>query len=451
MFTLLYWIFCFSFAFDFRGEKGGSAVQYLFLALALGSGVLTILTTPKGLRSSPTNIMSAVWWVYLGSTILVALLSGVDASQYVRCVLPALLFGLALNLGQCLAVRNFSAEAILQPLLWSSIVSVFWRFINAVVIANIPIEQVRYEMLSPAIPLLFAAAVSAAFLATKLQPLSLIGGALALVSVLISVTRSYILTLIAALMAVGFAMLLVLGAKYWTAHDLRKKMVNVFSGGAIMAAALVILFFIQPVVFERWFERLFHDGGGKTQTDITLLTREAEAKTMIHLLEADPLRFIYGKGMGANYYWDSSYYPEFLQVYRNAEEFSMDYFLPGHSVWTYSLFSGGGYAVVTYIFLFGWLVIVGVRGGRQAVLMRSDSPHLAYLPFIVGVCYFSQTLTSNPFGERFSAQILGLCAALPQVFLMRAATRQRASLQPQLTPADFLIANHAQTTSYRTS
>src|ERR1700760_2060771 len=47
MFTLLYWIFCFSFAFDFRGEKGGSVVQYLFLALALGSGVLTILATPK--------------------------------------------------------------------------------------------------------------------------------------------------------------------------------------------------------------------------------------------------------------------------------------------------------------------------------------------------------------------------------------------------------------------
>src|SRR3954468_22801059 len=104
MFTFLYWIFCFSFAFDFRGQEGGSMVQYVFLALALGSGVFTILATPKALRTGPTRIISAIWWGYLGTTVLVALLSHVPASQYFRCVLPALLFGLALNLGQSLAV-----------------------------------------------------------------------------------------------------------------------------------------------------------------------------------------------------------------------------------------------------------------------------------------------------------------------------------------------------------
>ncbi len=449
MFTFLYWIFCFSFAFDFRGEKGGSMVQYLFLASALASGVLAILATPKALRSGPTRIMSVVWWFYLGTTVLVGVLSHVSASQYFRCVLPPLLFGLALNLGQCLAVRRYNAEAILKPLLWAGIASVFWRFINAVILSGIPIEQVRYEMLSPAIPLLFAAAAAAALLANKLEPLPLVGGSLAVVSVLISVTRSYIFTLIAALGAVGFVVLLVLAARYWSANDLRKKFTIVFSGAAITLVACVVLYLIQPAVFDRWFERLFNDGGGRTQGEVTLLTRQAEAKAMIHLLEADPIRFIYGKGMGAGYYWDSSYFPDLLQVYPNTADLAQDFWEPGHSVWTYALFSGGGFAVAIYIFLFGWLILAGIQGGKHALAARSDSPHLAFLPFIAGACYFSQTLTANPFGERFSAQILGLCAALPQIFLMRAALSRRTAFASQPDSASFIFPHRVPATSYR--
>lgn len=448
MFTLLYWIFCFSFAFDFRGEQGGSAVQYVFLALALGSAVFALLATPKALRSGPTRVMSLLWWTYLGTTVAVALLSHVPASQYFRCVLPALLFGLAMNLGQCLAVRRFSPEAIVNPLLWAGIVSVFWRFINAVILSHIPIDQVRYEMLSPAIPLLFAVAVASALLANRLQPLPLIGGALALVSVLISVTRSYIFTLAAAFAAVGLAFLIVLAARYWSASDLRKRMIHVFAGAVVTGIALIVLYLVQPVVLERWVERLFNDGGGRTKTEVTWLTREAEATAMFHLLDADPIRFVYGKGMGAPYYWDSSYFPALLQVYPNTEDLAQDIWVPGHSVWTYALFSGGAFAVAIYIFLFGWLVVMGLKCGRRALLFRTDSPHLAFLPFVAGFCYFSQTLTANPFGERFSAQILGLCAALPQVFLMRAALKQRTHMPQQETP-DFFITPHAATTSYR--
>jgi len=451
MFTLLYWTFCFSFAFDFRGEQGGSIVQYFFLALALGSGVLAILSTPKALRTGPTRIMSVLWWFYLGTTVVVAGYSHVAAAQYFRCVLPPLLFGLALNLGQSLAARRYSPEAILQPMLWAGIASVFWRFFHAVVLSGIPIEQVRYEMLSPAIPLLFAAAAAAALLASKLEPLPLMGGALALVSVLISVTRSYIFTLIAALSAVGFVVLLILAARYWSAKDLRKKFTIVFSGGALMLVACVILYLIQPIVFDRWFERLFNDGGGRTKGEVTLLTREAEAKAMIHLLEADPIRFIYGKGMGAIYYWDTSYFPDLLLVYPNTEDLAQDLWEPGHSVWTYALFSGGGFAVAVYIFLFGWLVVMGLQSGKRSLVVHSDSPHLSFLPFIAGACYFSQTLTANPFGERFSAQILGLCAALPQVFLMRAALARQVSFDPSPAPTTSCFPHRVPTTSYRPS
>ena len=449
MMTVLYWIYCFSFAFDFRGEKGGSAVQYVFMAAALGSGLMMIATTPHALRGRPTSIMGVVWLIYLASTVIVAVTSGVVASQYFRCLLPPLLFGISLGIGQSLAARRYTAEDIVRPLLYAGMASVVWRFIYAIIISKIPMDEVRYEMLSPAIPLLFAAAAASALLAPRMTALPLIGGVLALTSVLVSVTRSYILTLIAAAVSVGFVFVLSVVAKYWSAHDLRKKLIHVITGSVLVAVSLVALYFVQPTVFERWVERLFYHAGGRTTQDVTYLTRAAEAKAIWVLLEADPLRFIYGKGLGANYYWHSSYYPELLEVYPDTDEIGQDIFVPGHSVWTYSLFSGGGFAVACYAFMFFWLVFLGFASGRLAMLRRTDALHLAYLPCIAGVCYFSQTLTANPFGERFSAQILGLLVALPQVFFLRSAMTQRNQL-PAQTFAPFLPQPYAATTAHRT-
>ena len=295
MFTVLYWIFCFSFAFDFRGEKGGSAVQYVFLAFALLSGVLIILSSPSALRSKPTSILSAVWWLYLGTTVLVAAQAGIVPSQYFRCLLPPLLFGISLLVGQCLVARHYSERAILWPLLYAGMVSVLWRFVHAIIISKIPVDQVRYEMLSPAIPLLFAVSGATVLLSRQIQPLPLIGGALALASVLISVTRSYIFTLAAAIVGIIIAFLVTVAANYWHTKDLRRKLLHVITGAVLAMTTLLVLYFIQPHVFERWFERLFFDGGGRTTKDVTYLTRAAEAKAIWQLLEADPMRFIYGK------------------------------------------------------------------------------------------------------------------------------------------------------------
>ena len=422
MYTALYWIFCFSFAFDFRGEKGGSAIQYLYLAVALGSGLLAVCATPGAVLRKPTSRMTLLWWAYLSSTFLIAVLSRVDLSNYIRCVLPPVLCGIAILLGQGLAQRGYTAKAIVQPLLYAGMVSVVFRFIFAIFIQHIPLDEVRYEMLSPAIPLLFAAAVCSAILSPTLQWTPLVGGALAMASVLLSVTRSYILTLLAAAGTVGISFILTVWAGYWKPEDVKRKATHLIAGALMGVLTLVLLYLVEPMVIERWTERLFNnDSGGRMTKDATYLTREAEAVAIFHLLSQNPLTYVYGKGMGALYYWDSSYFPELLEVYPDTDDIGQDIFVPGHSVWTYALFSGGGLALACYVTLFGWIVFQGLSAGRYALKAGTSPPDMALLPFVAGVCYFSQTLTANPFGERFGAQILGLCAALPQVFYMRRA------------------------------
>ncbi len=417
MFYALYWVFCCAFACDFRGEEGGNPIQYLFLAAALGSGAIMIATTPTAFSTKPVRLLTLLWWVYLASTAVVMVEAHVPPSQYLRCVLPPLLCGMGIIIGQAMHLRSYTAEQVIKPLIYAGMVSVVFRFIHAVYIQGIPIEQVRFEMLSPAIPLLFSVAVASAILGKKLNMLWVCGGAMALVSVMISVTRSYILTLIFAAMAAGVGFFIMLLAGAWTTKDFAKKTRHFGIGTIVIVLSMAALCLVQPIVFERWFDRLFNDGGGKTKQEVTYLTRAAEAKVMWDLLEEDPVRFVYGKGLGATYWWDRTYFPELLKVYGDIEIIDSDHWVPGHSVWTYSLFTGGFYAVACYLFLFGWLTVMGIAGAKASLRLNSAPPEMGFLPMIVGLCYFSQTLTANPFGERFSAQILGLCAALPQFFL----------------------------------
>lgn len=422
MFTVLYWIFCLSFTFDFRGSEGGNPIQYLFLLASVASGSLMFAATPKAFSTRPTVFMSAVWWVYLASTVLVMMEARVSSSQYLRCVLPPLLCGLGLLVGQALILRGYTPQMIIRPLLICGIISVFWRFFHAIYITGIPIAEVRYEMLSPAIPLLFAAAISSAILGKQLDMLSVTGGALALASVMISITRSYLLTAAVATFATGFCFVVMLLARAWQPKDLQRKLGHFAIGVVMIIVTIIAMYFTQPIVFERWVQRLFYDGGGRTKQEVTYLTRAAEAKAMWELLEKEPVRFIYGKGLGATYYWHSTYYPELMEVYSSISQVNAEQWFPGHSVWTYALFSGGIYAVCCYLFLWFWLCAFGLKGGWISLRQNLAPPEISFLPFILGLCYLSQTITANPFGERFSAQILGIFAAMPQFFLQFAQT-----------------------------
>ena len=58
MYSVLYWIYCLAFAFDFRGEEGGSSVQYVFLLLAVASGVAIVVL---GYRTLFTVLVSTLF------------------------------------------------------------------------------------------------------------------------------------------------------------------------------------------------------------------------------------------------------------------------------------------------------------------------------------------------------------------------------------------------------
>ena len=85
---ILLWIFCLSFALDFKGvlksgaETGGSGVQMIYLAIALGSSVLIGWLGRRSLLTKPGVYMLMLWWSYLAFTSVVAVLNGVELALY---------------------------------------------------------------------------------------------------------------------------------------------------------------------------------------------------------------------------------------------------------------------------------------------------------------------------------------------------------------------------------
>src|SRR6185369_7499114 len=101
-------------------------------------------------------------------------------------------------------------------------------------------------------------------------------------------------------------------------------------------------------------ERLFHNAATKNLgSDISFLTRKAEADAIWKILSDDPVHFIHGRGFGCTYYWDPAYLPEIWLVLPKKDIDVDDIWYAGHSMWTYGLLSGGVIGVIASLALLG--------------------------------------------------------------------------------------------------
>src|SRR5687768_9318712 len=88
---LLTWIYCLSWAADFRGEEGGSVFQMLTFAVTAGTGFLMAIAGWSVLFRRPLGWMILLWTIFLASTVVVALVQNVAMGNYARTIIPWLL------------------------------------------------------------------------------------------------------------------------------------------------------------------------------------------------------------------------------------------------------------------------------------------------------------------------------------------------------------------------
>ena len=425
------WLYCLSWAFDYRGEEdGGNLVQYAFFAITVGAAGVVMLLGGRSLFVRPAGWLIVGWGIYLASTFLVARVNDVEMGWYLRNLIQPLLLMLSMCVTQIAAGQGLSYKDVLHPMLIAGFTNVLWRAAYILVIRGTSLEMVRVEMLSQCLPMLLAFMFCALALRMKWSLLPLLIGFTGIASYVVSITRSAIVIIVVEMLFCGLAL--------WRARQLgvlpggfrERKTRHLFTGVAAVVAVVALAGVAAPFVFERWSERLFNPvGGEQSSADPSALTRFAETKAFVTLLNQEPATYLYGRGLGFTYYWDESFIPELAQyTYGNEDEFRSycaGVNFPGHSIWTYAMFSGGAIGLCFYLGLFlfgtGW----AYRSVRHLPQVPEYPLDIAFLPFVSLIGFLSLSLTFNPFIERASAITIGVMLTFPQFLIMAAWRKSR--------------------------
>lgn len=396
--TVFLYLFILPFGFDFRGRVGGSFPQYALAAISLvGFLGFAFAIKPRFRRRQgrALGVAVALWWSFLGSTLITLGISRPPTGNYVRVVFPFVLFGLGLLLVRMLLDKSRDIGVLWKPLLFASLVSVVWRFIFGLSHADVSLSQIRFQILSPAVPLFLGLGGLALFSKRRRSAIVVTGFVLSATSVALSVTRGYIF----AIGAIVIAMLVTLGLP---------RVIRAFT----LIGVLIILTFggiavLNPGLAARWNGRVF---GGESLA--TYYTRVAQVTGTMHEVSGGLATSLIGKGLGAFYHWDAHYYSRVHRVMQE-DTFFKKRFYPTEVLWTYPFFAGGA--------LFGWQVptvlllalISAVRTVRQFIRRfgRHEALKSSVTAALFGYAgYLGMSFTADPLGSRFESLILGLLA-----------------------------------------
>jgi hypothetical protein len=421
----LLWVFMMSFAFDYRTaltKSGGGLDQMLFLALCVSSSLAILWLGRHHLLVRPGGWLLGFWGIFLAWMMANSFLQGVEINRSIRVALPLFLCFFAManaHIAGCMGIRP---AAIVRPVLAAACINVLWRIFHGFVFQEASVETVRFEVQSPANNWLAAWIGCAILLRGRFHWSLLAACGTLFIGIFITVTRSLFFPVIASVIASGICFVLGVMWRQFGWGSLWKRLTPVAAVMALALFALGAAALVQPVLIERWSERLFHNAASQNLgADISYLTRKAEADAIWTILSEKPIHFIHGHGFGCTYYWDPAYMPEISLVLPTDEIDVDEIWNAGHSMWTYGLLSGG------VIGLIAVLVLVGSTASFSLIAARANSTDpgpdqwLAFLPFIATCCLLSESLTANPFQERLAGILFGMMAGLSQSFMVRAS------------------------------
>jgi len=405
----LLWIYIFSFVFDFKGQEGGSWPQYIMAGLSIAAGTGFVLFRSRRRKKRTIKLypnlkkITILWWFYLLSTVITALIASVVFERYIRVFFPLLLCGISFLIICKFQKRLIDPIEIIKPLLLASSIAVFWKIYYAIQVANIDMYNMRYQILSSGgIVFLLAYVFAGVINREQLSMFYIIMLCIIGICSLLSITRSLIILIF--FLVCGY-LWIALNKPFHT--NIKRTLLL----AAISILAIIPAWYIadqlRPGFYQDWINRIFHQY--YRGMDITLTTRLAEWSGQIRSLIENMRSLIFGKGLGSEYFWDYNFFFALKSAYSWNDLINKSGWYGGHSMWIYSLYSGGllfGWIIIaiSFLSLFRIMVVVNKKYSDNDHFLKSNAPILLFL--ILG--FISQGFTSHPLSKRFFALIAGL-------------------------------------------
>lgn len=433
-----------SFAFDYRAETPttiSTLVQYGFLAIAGSITVLIIIVGAPFISVRPGAWLLGIWALFLVFMAGNALLQQVPLTRFLKTGLPFFLTFAAMLNAHIVASSGVRLAQLATPVFVVAMINIVWRIVFGLVFTSVDLNTARSEILSPALSWSAAFIGCSILLRSKFHWTMLLAITALFTAMLLSITRSLIFPITASALATSLFFLFGLRWGAFRIQDLFKRVLPVVVVALAGLFLIVGIFVAFPHSMVRWQERLFSPTDDRNMAnDPSLLTRQAEAKAIFDILDRKPLHYVNGMGVGASFYWDDDYFPELYMVYdaEDLELMSTDIWFAGHSIWTYSLFSGGFIALTAFIGLFVGTIAFSLSSAAANANSPGPDYWLLFLPAVASICILSESATSNPFDERLLGMIFGATFSFAQAGFVRAHQLRNLGLPTERPPSPIL-------------
>lgn len=423
-------LFPFAFAFDFKGATGGTWAQFIMATYAVFVFLCLLFAGPlRPTRPARLAIILTAAFFFLGC--FMAGLNSVPFDRAIRIIFLFWLFLSGLWVGCAAANSAALGRTLFHAMVGAGLCSLFFRYYYATDVAGVGLHEMRYQVLSPAISCLIAYICASFCFMRKISVPVLFTAIATTVIIALSVTRSYIIA--AVFMVMGVPIIVFRLSWNNSRHDAFRlwRKIGLWFVSCGLVAGLLFAAFLRPDLLEVWAGRMYSQRALTVSgVDVNYITRVAEASGIWKEVSSGKESLLFGMGFGNSYQWDYDYVGEVGSVSQDmVYAFFAPTWEPAHSAFSYALFFGGVPALLWQIWMFamplvsGWRVIPLMRRCTDWKLLQ-----LFLFNMLVVWMYLSQSITSNPWGERLSAQFLGLSMGMLLAF-------SKLFIQPELRRA----------------
>ncbi len=432
-------------AFDFKGEPGGSVIIYGIVLLSLCAALLFCYEhwANLGLTSYEKMIGVAAALPCVLSVIPL-MLGTVSLSPFIRTAIPYVFLIVGYYVGLT-AFKVGLARNLLSILFVCSLISVIFNFVFILAInePNFTLEDARYRIVSQFSYAAFLVASYHILCRRNLRVADIAAIDLVVFILLVSLTRSYLISLLAGLMFLS------LPRTEKTIRSTSEKLVSRHRAALIsvlsVIAVVVCVSLYLPGVMSNWQYRLLKTAvpsavpseadsaiqklPGFLEKDISSLARIAEISSQMTLLTSDWKSILFGRGIGSPYTLSMTYYDLLAPIIPTEMEKEFTY--AGHNFWVYSIFTNGVIAglvlPICLLFVMGHGVLLArnrrfanLHGMSREVVVIS----LAYLASIL-----VSTIGGNFLGMRAGSLIFGLFLGLLVASISHSRRRASSSMK----------------------
>ncbi len=434
--TLLY-IFCLSFAFDFKGPFGGTIFQYIFTVVALGSGCLLWFQSFGKTAPHYTRLMM----ITLGSIFLLGYgtiimnnyfeFSNIPLVRSLRFMFPYAMLVVSAGVMSSFAKNGTKLSVIVPPMITAAVLSMVWRQIYASVVVDVQLEEQRYQALSPALIFLIPMVMCFIALRSKQNVFYWILLGASLITIFLSITRIFLFSIFIA--AIGITICLFLQGRLFQPALIIKRAVIGVLGLLAFSLALIITMEIRPNVVANWEKRLSVTSDLQDATrvaDVSRILRVAAATGMVNAVKKEPYTIMLGKGFGAGYYLDRKY----EGIIRTQIPFDAREQWHVVDVGLVYIFFAGGIVIgglILGIFLATLYLMIKAMYRMKKLGIKQEGFVWAAVSFVGVLFALSQMPSSYVFQERMSAQTVGILIGVGMVVadrvnhLVRVQKRER--------------------------